>query len=576
MEIRLISVPKEDLPQCGFFIEGMNVEYWLTVLDDLALDPDRLELFPLPSNTANVLWGCLVLVSEAFLPSNTDPHSGAFHISNRLIIPEKTAITPNLTSFDIQHLFESDRYVLHMDFGLFKLTEPLNLSDYITMAKLDTADTSRPIAHVEVSPTISSFRIEATPLEDIKAELEAKPIRESLKDKPLSIGEKAKLALYEQLLKVSKSKNGKVDIQNTSTSTIDKLAKLLGFDGPQMKERMIRDYELLKERNRKEVEKLMDMLENDPELGLRYAIPLDDHGYSRGKEQFDFRMQKRGGTFSLFDRSWNTKGGGVTLGEEYHKLQQQYRKTAAVLEGKGDYEKAAFVYLKLLKDYGMAAETLRKGRFYEKAAFTYLQYLKNEISAAACYEEGKVYGKAIELYERNGNLEKVGDLYTLLGKRQKANTAFQKVVDQFVERSEYKKASFLCRDKLYDLDQCQLLLLEGWKKRRRAVECLVAYFGNIDDEDFAWEQIKYVRDHLTNKTNVAEFLQVVKKEYRVRDIHKPKLRDVGYTLISELLDKGMNCSSELLAFNEKDSRLLADTMKYKMSRKRRTAKPKAR
>jgi len=35
-------------------------------------------------------------------------------------------------------------------------------------------------------------------------------------------------------------------------------------------------------RNKKEVGKLLDLLKNDPDKSLRYAIPLEEHGYTRG------------------------------------------------------------------------------------------------------------------------------------------------------------------------------------------------------------------------------------------------------------------------------------------------------
>ena len=578
MTIELISAAQDKFPQCGFFVEGPNLDIWLTCLNDMNLDPEKLELFALPTKEANTIWGCLVLTPTIFLTSTLGRLTAAHHISNNFIIPEKTKLVPELTQYDFDHLLGPDRYVFHFDIGLFKLEEPIVLGDHIKFDVLNVLETTKPISYTPIDFSINSFRIEATPIEDLKFEMEAKPKRKKLENKPLNLGEQAKLKLYQQFLKVEESKDGKVVIEKPSASTLEKLAQFLGLVGPTAKETIMRDFEDLMERNKREVEKLMDMLDKNPEDALKYAIPLDEHGYSRAKNELDFKMQDRGSDFSLFSTlvkamgaagGLSGSGGSVNLGDEYFKLQEQYRRTAETLKQKGDYEKSAYVYLKLLKDYSNAALTLRNGKSYEKAAYVYLKYLKDELNAAACYEEGKIYDKAIELYEKNDKLEKTGDLYILLGKRKKANRIYQKVVDDYIEKSRYVQASSLCKQKLDDHIQTQQILLNGWKNKVDEQLCLSNYFKNITHDHEAWEQVNYIKDHHLNKNNDVSFLKVLKNEYRRRTTFKSKLRDLGYVIISDLLERGLISSSELLEFNEKDKRLQADSIRYNINKTKR-------
>lgn len=571
MNLELKSVANSKYPRCGFFVEGADLNLWISELDKLNLDIEKIELHPLPSYEVNSIWGCLVLVDDNLVPLEIDRWTGAHHISNKLIIPEKTDLTIVLTSFDMVQLFAKDRYVFHMDFGFYKLEQALSFSDYIKVEELKEVDTTQPVSFERLSHEIHAFRVVATPEEDLQSDIDEKPIRESLKKDLLSLGERVRLKLYKSLLNTSKDPNGNHLIDTPTGEALSKLANILGLNGSGIRDNIIRDFEDLLERNKKEVDKLMDLLENNPEDALKYAIPLDEHGYSRGKSTTDFTMQNQGSDFSLFKNLRRSGSGGVSvdLGDEFFRLQEQYKRTAKALKDKGNYEKAAFVYLKLLKDYNSAAVTLLEGGYFEKAAYIYMKYVKNELKAAAAYEEGKIYDKAIELYEKNGKLEKVGDLYMLQGDHVKSKEIYRKLVDEFIGKAEYINASLLSRNKLHDHSKAQDILLDGWKKRSNEYSCLSYYFKNIVETEEAWHQLNYIKDHWVDTRNDVNFLKVVKSEYKNRVANKGKIRELGYILISDLLERDVISSTELVDFNKDDKRLSADTMRYNINKVRR-------
>ena len=60
-----------------------------------------------------------------------------------------------------------------------------------------------------------------------------------------------------------------------------------------------KDYENLAERNQNQLDKLLKMLNDNPEEALKYAIPLDPNNSSRGGAQGGFTLNKRWGAFEF-------------------------------------------------------------------------------------------------------------------------------------------------------------------------------------------------------------------------------------------------------------------------------------
>ena len=572
MELTLTSFHKDLYPKCGFFIEDSSLNGWLEVLHRLGLDPSSIEIHGLPSKVANQIWGCLALTDRSVLPEVLGKCQTAHTIGGRLIIPEKSTVIPELTVYDCEQLFKKDTYVLHPDFGLLKLTEPVSLDKHIDIEAPITLESLRPKDYLINNGKIKSFSVESTPKEELKLELESTVKREKFEDKPLSFGEKLRLKFYEKFVvkEEGEGEGGKTNL-NTKGSTLEKLAKSLGFMGPDAQDSIMEDFRNLQERNKKEIDKLMALLDKNPEEALRYAIPLEEHGYTRGHLNAEFKMQDRGFDFSLFNRLNISRGtsGSVDMGDEYFRLRQQYLDTAKSLKEKGVYEKAAYIYFKLLKDYDAAAATLREGKHYQKAALIFLEYVKNEQLAAECYEEGKIYEEAIELYKNLGKLEKTGDLYLLLGNRKSANDAYQAQIDKYLEGSKYLNASKISKEKMLNLPYAQELLMSGWKNRIDQYSCLRNYLENISDAKEVWGQIDKIYKEDIDTSNDTIFFKVLKDEYAKQDENETRIKDLAYKIISKLLEQGRISSHELMYFNKENVRLKADIMRYELKKNKR-------
>ena len=567
MKLQLTSYHKDIFPACGFFIEATSLTEWLDAIHQLDIDPLNIEIHALPSNTVNQIWGCLVLVDSPNLREELGKYQSAHIVGGKLIIPEKSKVLPELIEHDIQQLFQMDTYVLHPEFGLFKLTEPIKLAKHLDIGELHIIESSRPEDYSIWSAAINSFRIEATPKEELKYALEHLQEREKFEDQPLSISEKLRLEIYKKFINLDK--DGEISLEG---SALEKIAENLNLSGSNMRDRILKDFKNLLDRNKREVEKLLELMKDNPEEALRYAIPLEEHGYTTGDSKAEFKMKDRGLDFSLFGgliSSSRGAGGGIDIGDEYFRLRDQYLESAKKLKEKGAYEKAAYIYLKLLKNYQVAGETLREGKHFEKAALVFLKYFKNEQLAAECYEEGKIYKEAIELYKKLNKLEKVGDLYQLLGSRKSANKAYRAQIDKDLESNKYVKAANISKDKMQNLSYAQQLLLLGWTNRIDQYNCLRNYLDNIPDAKEVWKQIEKINREDVNNGNDLIFLKVLKEEYSNHDENEKKIKDLAYVLVSELLEKGKISSHELLSFNRADDRLPGDTMRYELKKNKR-------
>jgi len=566
MELTLKRHEKSPYPTCGFFIEGDDLTTWIATLDRLELDPTTLKLYGLPSRRANVTWGCLVMTAEELSTDRLGPLASACRLANgRLVVPANAVVVPELTDDDLERLFRDDAYVLHPEFGLFKLTEPLDLRENFSSGEVPTENSLRPADHSVPSGKILSFSVAATPREDIELALDAGIERSKLDNTPLSLMEKLRLKLYKSVI----TSDGKGAAPDPESDKFKRLADQLGLSGSDAYNKVMEDFENLLERNKKEVDKLLGLMQTDPEAALRYAIPLDEHGYSRGRSKSAFTMQDRGLDFSIFGGLGGGTGGSVSLGNEFFRIQKQYQATARQLEESGKHEKAAYVYLKLLKDHAAGAATLRKGKHFEKAAVIYLRYLKNESLAAECYEEGKIYDEAIPLYVKLKRWEKVGDLHVLRGDDEAARSAYLKQVDKYLVENVFIKAARLSKEKMHDLSRAQQILLRGWDENIDAFNCLQFYLANIADGETAWREIERIGRQGLNDKNDTVFLRVLSKEYAKKDEHREEVRNLAYGLLSELLSAGRVSAHEVLAFNEKNDRLRADALRYETQTKGR-------
>lgn len=228
---------------------------------------------------------------------------------------------------------------------------------------------------------------------------------------------------------------------------------------------------------------------------------------------------RSGGSYGIGDQQFNS------LMDKYEKLTEEY------IEQK-QYKKAAYIQLKLLKNPYRAAHILKEGGLYTEAAILFLKRCKDKEEAANCYELARSYTKAIQLLKELKQDERIGDIYVKMGDTEKANTHYQKVIDEYVANDQYVKASLIYRKKMMDKRTAKDLLISGWRQNKDAVNCLNNYFAHYDKEEWFGREMEKIYQKEVNFDNELNFLKVIGKEYKKRQTAKENIQDIAYEIIS--------------------------------------------
>ncbi len=257
--------------------------------------------------------------------------------------------------------------------------------------------------------------------------------------------------------------------------------------------------ETLEARREASVNRLLEMLEKNPDEGLRYAIPVsEDPG--RG-------LSQPGADLVARDLRWgNAPSGGVdnwSVGmAAQRRLREKYFELARTELNNGRYERAATIYAQLLGDFQQAAQALEKGKFYRQAALLYRERLSSNRKAAEMYCLAGDFDSALAIYHEMALYLEAGDLYLRLGQTELANVEYLKHVDTLCKQSRPCDAADVLVDKLNQPDQAIALLTSRWPTGPQARACAqktLDLLSQLERHGEAKEQI----DRLVNFPGIA-------------------------------------------------------------------------
>jgi tetratricopeptide (TPR) repeat protein len=264
------------------------------------------------------------------------------------------------------------------------------------------------------------------------------------------------------------------------------------------------------ERHR-QLARLLRMLEKDPDLGLKYALPLTGDGAPRGLATPGSRLTPRDTSFNM-----GRLGGGGPVdvwdtGEYRAKLSQRYRELANRELALGRYRRAAYIFAELLGDLTSAAAALESGEHYREAAALYDQRLHQPQQAARCLVKGRLWSEAIAIYERLGQHEQIGDLYAQLDDPEQATAAYEQAVDQQLQRNDYLAAAALLERKLRDTDRAYRCLFNAWPGTPQGPNCLEAAFVLLGRHQRYDEADQLVRHYSSRELEDATAMQWIER-----------------------------------------------------------------
>lgn len=264
MELRIKPAAGNKYEKRALLIKGAAPVLWFRELEALKVNVKDIEAFAIPSDQANVLYGCLLVFNKA-LPKDTRNHKCFQCAYNKFFIPENAALYPQLTATDIASL--KARWVIaHPDFGFVDLDAPIDWLELIADVPETELQLRQPLEGIAVPDKILGFSVEMDEEELANALLPQKTEEEWMKDLPFNL---------------QKVLNG----------------------------------------NKKEAEKYLQYLAKYPERALALGIPLNVMNTSRdsGWASFNFRSGWLQSMFggSAFNSGGSGSGGGGFFGRNF-------------------------------------------------------------------------------------------------------------------------------------------------------------------------------------------------------------------------------------------------------------------
>jgi tetratricopeptide (TPR) repeat protein len=243
-----------------------------------------------------------------------------------------------------------------------------------------------------------------------------------------------------------------------------------------------------------ELQKLLAMMKNDPDQGLRLAIPLRQDRSTRGTAPPSTKLTDRSPDFNLSRvrggasaDSWNVSW------QIRQQLLAEYRQAANRELSLGRHRRAAFIFAELLGDFGSAANALRQGKHFREAAALYLEPLRNPQAAAECLLEGGQILEAAGLFEKIGMFEKCGELYQKLNRPEDSRRCYESAVGKHLKENNFIAAAFLLETRLGKPDEAMRVLHETWPVNDPGGECLAQWFemaGRLGRHEAAGDRVR--------------------------------------------------------------------------------------
>ncbi len=276
--------------------------------------------------------------------------------------------------------------------------------------------------------------------------------------------------------------------------------------------RMLGDWANIWDARARELRRLMEMLDSNPDEGLKYAIPQGRNTH-RGVAHPGTRLTGRNVDFSLGGLGGSGPADFWGIAPDVQaQLNERYRKLATREVGLGRYRRAAYIYAELLGDLNSAATVLAQGGHYREAAVLYRDELKRPWDAARCLEQGKLLHEAIPIYAELQEFEKVGDLHAQLEEMDEARGAWKQAVDQSILKRDLLHASKILLEKLDDPDNALAALDNGWPGSGQARMCLAEYFsllGRLGRREAARQRLTALDNDQASRNAAYDLVEVM-------------------------------------------------------------------
>lgn len=543
------------------FFSGNSPEDWLMEINRWNLSMESWECYVVPVSKQSVEPAGLFLIFNGDQPDELELKAPYGVVGKNLFIPVNAILLPQTMASELEDGLLYDKNLMHPQIGLvgFNTSDQIHLADLLELPEANDQRWNLAIQGLKSSVKLTEIRVDQPTPEDILENLmdliDPHPLKEIFKGKKErakgmeEIVDRLKEGALLKLLQATRKLDDYLwDFTDSNNSYSDQSTEgLLG----RLENWVSKKLEALHKKQKAEIERLLQLFEENPDEALRYSIPLQGPYAGRGMAPPSSHLSRHNTNFNL-----NRLGGGSSIdwweigGENYSNLRIKYKRTAEKLLLAKDYRKAAYIYAHLLGDYHAAARALVQGRYYREAAVLYKDHLKNIPEAAKCLEQGGLLLEAIELYKELKRSEKAGDLYSQLEQREQAAKHYEMAIEQVVAQDNFLEAVRIVREKLEQPERAKEVLLQGWDVSRQGEDCLKQYFDMIDyDEQEAFDkEIRQIFDFRTPKDKQQDFLNVLLhiNDQRVGNKKNDTSRAIAYEILSGQIKDGKRNKLRLL------------------------------
>ncbi len=582
-------------PTTAWFLPGAATHLWIAELLRWETSQRDLTLRIVPSSTSDRRpRGLLVTWSGTALPEASSRCHPYGKFSERLFLPADAIVEPELTPREMQSLLAGNDavYLWHPATGLvgFEAADALRLCDLLELpghAPTNEWDQAQPGLH------LAERLISVNPLEQVSIQDFLKNSGDDIGFQSTQLDELPPVAGEPKKSAVDRVKRGALTAlarvaswfrqtprDTPSQAPRDATAEPTqvrpgttrrasgGGLGAWIRRRLsqMQSADLQDKRDRA-IGRLIQMLEQAPDKGLRFALPFSGGGRFRGHAPPGSELGERPVDFSL---SGLASGGPVDTWNVSHNAQQRllelYRELANREMRLGRHRRAAFIFGNLLGDLHAAASVLKSGGHWREAAALYRDLIKSPAAAAGCLEEGGLWSEAIELFEELGNFERAGDLHRRLEQEKSAVEAYQRAVDRHVSNADFLNAARIQTDKLTDPQAAISLLARGWPTSPQARRCLEEIFrlrGQLGEHDAVAKQIARFAQQHRSQAQQAMFLDVLSRtatgypDAGIQDVAKDTVRVLAGRSLLEVDAAGSKALLKSVQQLEPADRLLA-------------------
>jgi hypothetical protein len=250
----------------------------------------------------------------------------------------------------------------------------------------------------------------------------------------------------------------------------------------------------LQAKREREIRRLLKLLEADPQLGLKYALPMGGSG-GRGNAPPSHSLGLRRAEFDA-----RTLGGGGATDvwslppEQRRDLLQRYTDLAQQETALGRHRRAAYIYAHLLGDLRAAARVLAEGRHHREAAALWLERLDEPGAAAECLERGGFVEEALELWTARQNWWEAAELLERLGRGAEAREMWRRAVSQLDLERNLLFAATVLETKLGDVEGAIERLAADWPDGPAAESRRLRWMRVLDRQNREREVVRWIEE----------------------------------------------------------------------------------